>query len=227
MTEKPEAGGVLLSVRGVAFAETAAERATVGLTIGFDGPERTDVRERSTLALAECIDSITRLHDSVDGPLVDWTSDDVQVWADRPWSNEGIQLPLVHHSRATVSATFIDFVQLSLWLEETANRDGVTVGGIAWTVTDLTRRELEARAQRDAVAHALDKASVYAASLGLSTVTPLELSEPAVFAQPFGRQEDTRMFAMASGAPVDFTPAPVRVDVEVHVRFTARGDAPS
>ncbi|MET0829019.1 MAG: SIMPL domain-containing protein, partial [Microbacterium sp.] len=91
----------------------------------------------------------------------------------------------------------------------------------AWTVTDLTRRELEARAQRDAVAHALDKASVYAASLGLSTVTPLELSEPTVSAQPFGRQEDARMFAMATGAPVDFTPAPVRVDVEVHAKFTA------
>lgn len=220
MSDHPD-GSVVISVRGVAFAETAAERATAALSIGFDGAERADVRARSIRAHAECIDSIVRLHDAVDGPVVEWTADDLQVWAERPWNAEGSQLPLVYHSRAAATATFTDFTQLSLWLESVADRDGVTVGGITWTVTDLTRRELEARAQRDAVAHALDKASVYASSLGLGAVTPLELSEPLVFAQPLGRPEDARMFAMSAAAPVDFAPAPVRVDVEVHAKFAA------
>lgn len=221
MSENPAGRAVAISVRGVAFAETSAERATVAISVGFDGADRGDVRARSTQVLAECVDSIVHLHDAVDGPVVEWTADDLQVWAERPWNADSAQLPLVYHSRAVASVTFIDFTRLGLWLEDVADRDGVTVGGITWTVTDLARRELEARAQRDAVAHALDKASVYAASLGLSAATPVELSEPSILAQPFGRQEDARMFAMSASAPVDFTPAPVRVDVEILAKFTA------
>ncbi|MET4638278.1 SIMPL domain-containing protein [Mycetocola sp. 2940] len=215
-----EQQAVVISVRGDAFAEAPAERATVSLTVGFDGAERHDVRERSTAALGECIGSIASLHEPEAGPVVTWTADDVQVWADRPWNTEGAQLPLVYHSRANVTVTFSDFPRLSLWLEDTANRDGISVGGVSWTVSDLTRRELEARAQRDAVAHALDKATVYAASLGLGTVTPRELSEPATLAHPLVVREDARMFSVA-GPSVDLAPAPVRVDVDVHLRFTA------
>lgn len=221
MSQNPEGSPVAISVRGVAFAETLAERATVALSVGFDGADRTDVRARSTRVLAECIDSIVQLHDAVDGPVVEWTADDLQVWSERPWNAEGTQLPLVYHSRAAATTTFTDFTRLSVWLESVSDRDGVTVGGITWTVTDLTRRELEARAQRDAVAHALDKASVYAASLGLGAVTPVDLSEPSVLTQPFARQEDARMFAMSATAPVDFAPAPIRVDVEIHAKFMA------
>ena len=227
MSQNPEDNAVVISVRGVASAETPAERGSVTLTVGFDGPERADVRARSTRVQAECIDSITRLHDAKAGPVVEWSADDLQVWAERPWSAEGTQLPLVFHSRATLTVMFIDFSRLSLWLDSVAGQDGVAIGGISWTVTDLTRRELESRAQRDAVAHAIDKASVYAASLGLGTVAPLELSEPSIFAQPLGRNEDARMFAVAAGAPVDFAPAPVRVDVEVHAKFAARAESPS
>lgn len=217
---RPDRRGVTVSVRGAAFAQCPAERATVSVAVVFDGQDRHDVRERSTAALGTCIDSIAAMHDPVAGPVVEWAADDVQVWADRPWNAEGAQLPLVYHSRSNVTVTFSDVPRLSLWLEEIADHDGISVGGITWTVTDSTRRELEARAQRDAVAHALDKATVYAASLGLVTVTPTELSEPAVFAQPLAREE-SRAFAMSGAAPVDLAPAPVRVDVDVHLRFTA------
>lgn len=225
MNDKPDPGSeqhaVVISVRGDASAEAPAERATVTLGVNFDGADRHDVRERSTAALGECIDSIASLHDPAKGPVVAWTADDVQVWADRPWNADGVQLPLVYHSRANVTVTFSDVPRLSIWLEEVAIRDGMSVGGIAWTVTDLTRRELEARAQRDAVAHALDKATVYATSLGLGTVTPRELSEAVRSAHPLAAREDARLFSMAGAAPVDLAPAPVRVEVDVHVRFTA------
>lgn len=216
-----EQHAVVISVRGDAFAEAPAERATVGVGVGFDGADRHDVREKSTAALGECIDSIASLHDPAAGPVVAWTADDVQVWADRPWNAEGAQLPLVYHSRATVTVTFNDVPRMSLWLEEIAGREGVSVGGVSWTVTDVTRRELEARAQRDAVTHALDKATVYAASLGLGSVTPRELSESVTNAHPFPAREDGRMFSMAAATPVDLAPAPVRVEVDVHLRFTA------
>jgi uncharacterized protein YggE len=213
---------VRISVRGEGHAEIPAERATVSIAVGFDGENRQDVRDRSTAALAVCIDSITPLHDTAAGPVVEWAADDVQVWSERPWNSEGAQLPLVYHSRARVTVTFSDVRRLSVWLEDAASRDGVTVGGITWAVTDLTRRELEARAQRDAVTHAVDKASVYAASLGLGGLIPVELSEPTVSSQPSPGREDARMFAVAGGAPVDLAPAPVRVDVAIDVRFAAR-----
>ncbi|MET0884857.1 MAG: SIMPL domain-containing protein [Mycetocola sp.] len=213
--------GVRISVHGEGHAQSPAERATVSLAVGFDGGDRRSVRDRSAATLAVCIESIAVMHDPAAGPVVDWAADDVQVWAERPWNSEGAQLPLVYHSRAQLTATFSDVRRLSVWLEDAASQDGVSVGGITWAVTDLTKRELEARAQRDAVAHAVDKASVYAASLGLSGCTPVELSEPTV-AYPFPGREDARMFAMAASAPVDLAPAPVRIDVAIDVRFTAR-----
>jgi uncharacterized protein YggE len=211
---------VRITVRGEGHAEIPAERATVSLAVGFDGDDRRDVRDRSTAALALCIDSITVLHDPAVGPVVEWAADDVQVWAERPWNSEGTQLPLVYHSRARLTVTFNDVPRLSVWLEDAASQNGVSVGGSTWAVTDLTRRELEAQAQRDAVAHAVGKASVYAASLGFGGCTPVELSEPTV-SHPFPGREDTRMFAMAGSAPVDLAPAPVRVDVVIDVRFRA------
>jgi uncharacterized protein YggE len=120
MDDNSVGGGVGISVRGEAYAETAAERATVSLAVGFDGDDR---------------------------------------------------------------------------------------------------RELEARAQRDAVAHAVDTASVYAAALRLDGATPVGLSEPSVFSHPI--REDARMSA-AGSIPVDLAPAPVRVDVAIDVRFAAR-----
>ncbi|WP_090709093.1 SIMPL domain-containing protein [Mycetocola miduiensis] len=154
---------VQISVHGEGHAQSPAERATVSLAVSFDGDDRRNVRDRSAATLAVCIESIAVLHDPAAGPVVDWAADDVQVWAERPWNSEGAQLPLVYHSRAQLTATFSDVRRLSVWLEDAASQDGVNVGGITWAVTDLTRRELEARAQRDAVAHAVDKASVYAA----------------------------------------------------------------
>jgi hypothetical protein len=73
---------VRISVRGEGHAESPAERATASLAVGFDGENRRDVRDRSTAALAVCIDSVTSLHDPAAGPVVDWAADDVQVWAD-------------------------------------------------------------------------------------------------------------------------------------------------
>jgi uncharacterized protein YggE len=225
MDDFSEHDDVRILVRGEGHAECPAERAAVSLAVGFDGDDRRDVRDRSTAALAMCIDSITVLHDSAAGPVVDWAADDVQVWAERPWNSEGTQLPLVYHSRARLTVTFDDVRRLSVWLEDVASQNGVSVGGITWAVTDLTRRELEARAQRDAVAQAVDKASVYATSLGFGGCTPVELSEPTV-SHPFPGREDARMFAMAASAPVDLAPAPVRVDVVIDVRFTAGSAQP-
>lgn len=219
--EHPESHAVVISVQGEAFAEMPAERATVALSVGFEGPDRTEVRDLSTRAHAACVESITVLHDAVDGPIVEWTSDDVQVWSERPWNGDGTLSPLIHHSRTAVTATFIDFIRLGLWIDETAASDGVTIGGISWTVTDLSRRELESRAQRDAVAHAIDKASIYASSLGLGPVTPLKLSEPPTVSPLPGLQEDARMFATTGGASVGFAPAPVRSEIRVHVKFSA------
>lgn len=130
MTEYSGSDDVMISVRGEAYAESAAERATVLVAVGFDGDNRSSVRHRSTAALAVIVDSIAELRDAEAGPIVDWSADDVQVWAERPWNSEGTQLPLVYHSRSQLAVTFSDVSRLSLWLEDAAAREGVTVGGI-------------------------------------------------------------------------------------------------
>src|SRR5690606_22154673 len=112
MTEHSPASDVVISVRGLAHAEAPAEEATVSLSIVFDGDNRNDVRNRSAAALALCVDSIAGLHDPAEGPVTEWSANDVQIWADRPWNSDGAQLPLVYHSRASVSVTFHDVPRL-------------------------------------------------------------------------------------------------------------------
>lgn len=164
----------IITVQGSHVAWFDAERATVEISAAYDGPQRADVFERATQTAADVTATITPLHDAAAGPITWWSSDRVNVWSDRPWSNDRKRLPLVYHAVIGIRAKFSDFEALGRLIEQLAVMDGVNVGGITWDLTDERRKAVTDDVRRRAVQDAVEKASTYAAAAGVGA--PLALS---------------------------------------------------
>src|SRR5690606_36668301 len=132
-----------------------AERATVTVTVSADGPNRDEVVAKATSSADAIASTITPLHDAERGPITRWSSDTVSVWSERPWSNTGEQLELVHHASITLTARFTDFEPLSPWIEAVVAIDGASIAGVEWSLSEARRAtaatEARSRAFKDAV----------------------------------------------------------------------------
>lgn len=218
----------VITVQGRYTARFAAERATVHLAVSFDGPARDEVVTSATTTAQNITEQLDALHDAAAGPVVSWSSDRVRVWADRPWNNEGKQLPLVHHAQIGVTAVFSEFEALADVLGVVTLISGVQLGGIEWDLTKSTRISALAEVRARAVADATDKARVYAQAVGLGSVTAVAIADPGMLGtagpEPMPRME--MMMARAgkadSGAPeFAFTPDEIEVSASVDARFEA------
>ncbi|NNC11107.1 SIMPL domain-containing protein [Planctomonas sp. JC2975] len=217
----------IITVRGRFESHHPAEHATVRIAVAFEGSPRESILQRTTHLHAELTRTIEPLHDPEHGPVTWWASDRPQVWSDRPWNADGRQLPLVHHSAIDVRVTFSDFVRLGEWLAELSIREGITVSGIDWTLTDESRKTLEADARGHAVEDARITASDYAAALGLASLRPLAVADPGMLGDgaPIGARDSMEFVRMAAPAgaadPVLFRPEDITVRSEVDARFAA------
>jgi uncharacterized protein YggE len=220
----------VITVQGSASIKHAAERATVGVTVSHDGPVRDRVFSE-TSKVAEAITTALRgLHNAASGPVVAWSSDRVSIWSDRPWNNEGTQLPLVYHATIGVRASFTDFDALARWVEAVATTSGVTVGSIDWQLFDATRTQLLNEVRTKAVQDAAAKALVYAQAAGFIAVNATAIADPGLLGSPDNTPAAIgggapRMFAanaMSNATPLIFTPQELEVAAQVDARFAAR-----
>lgn len=220
---------VVITVRGEHETRIAPERAVAHLTIRAEGPERGAVVERMA-ALTEPVrdDLISR---KTAGTLVEWSSQRVAVWSERPWNQDGKRLAPVHYASVDVTATFTDFAVLSWWAGEVAERDGVQLGWIDWQLTPETRATIERDVATEAVRVAVTRADAYAATLGLEKVTPLEMADVGLLSRQDRPESGPRpMMARAAfaadsagGAPsVQLQPEDIVVSAGVEARFVAR-----
>lgn len=218
----------IITVSGTAELKRAPERATARLAVGFEGPVRERVVEQSTALHRSLTEQINGLLAAASSPVSSTSSEQLRVWGQRPWSQNGEQLPVVYHSAASVTVTFTDFSALSEWIGDASLLEGVTVNGIDWALSDETVREITRQAQRDAVAEAREKAETYAQSLGLESLTPVALSDPGLLGD---ENQPAPMMAMAAdsmrlrsgggGGGPQFTPEEIVVAASVHARFSA------
>jgi uncharacterized protein YggE len=215
-----------ITVQGAFSVHHPAERGIVRLGIGFEGAKREPVVEHTTERHQAVSEQLRALTDPSVGPVTWWASDQVRVWASRPWNQDGKQLPPVYHGAVDVEAKFSDFVRLSEWVGQVSLSEGVTVNGIEWTLTEARRQSLTQEARRRAVENAVAKATVYATSVGLSAVRAVALSDPGMLgdgstsAVPSTEFMSARM--MAANAPqIEFKPNDIAIDVQVHARFVA------
>jgi uncharacterized protein YggE len=223
----------IITVQGEHSAWYPAERATVHAGVQTDGPDRDEVFARAVASADAVRQSIEPLADAQAGPITWWSADSVRVWSQRPWNNEGTQLPLVYSAALDVTAKFSDFAALSRWVETVATIEGVTVGSIQWALTDATRTSVTAEVRSRAVKDAVQKATVYAQSIGLGKVTAIALADPGMLGDPssaaggfapqggaFRAMKADAM--MAPGAPeLALKPEDIAVQAAVDARFIA------
>jgi len=221
-----------ITVQGTHTAWFDAERATVHISAAFDGPKRDDVFARATQAAADATALITPLNDPEKGPITWWSSDRVNVWSDRPWSNDGKRLPLVFHATIGLQAKFNDFDALSRLIEQLAVMDGVNVGGIDWDLTDDRRTAVIADVRRDAIADAVQKAATYASASGLGAPAIIAVADPGMLGDgssgggigpaPYERMAfKAQAMDAAGGASLNLSPQQIQVSSNVDVRFSA------
>jgi uncharacterized protein YggE len=217
----------IITVQGEHEERRAAERGTVRLLVTYDGDSRHETLALATERHAEIAAGLREIHDAQNGPVLRWSSDQLRVWGDRPWSQNGEQLPIVHHAQVGIEAEFSDPAALSDWVGTVSLRDGVTVEGVTWRLSDETHRRLTAQVSQRAVEEAVAKARRYASGLGLTDLRPVALSDPGLLgdagappqpAPPFAAR---MMAADAGGASLALKPDEIRVAVQVHARFAA------
>jgi len=218
-----------ITVQGRFSAFYPAERATVEVSVHHEAPKRQPAFD-ATLAAADVVrDNIVALHDPAAGPITWWASDSVQVWNEKPWSNDGKQLPPVFHARVTFTAKFSDFAALSRWIEAVSSVDSVSVGSIGWALTDARTTAVTAEVRSRAVKDAVAKASVYAQSIGLGSVTAVAIADPGMLGDQVRGGDPAQvsfMRAKASGVgesepALSLKPEDIEVAAVVDARFVA------
>ncbi|MGP3536074.1 SIMPL domain-containing protein [Microbacterium sp. RD1] len=213
---------VIVTVRGEKERSVAPERAVLQLAVRADGPERGRVVERVTGRAEPLRDDLIAHQRS--GEVIEWSSNRVSVWSERPWNSEGRQLPPVHHASIEISATFGDFAALSWWVGESADTEEVQITDVRWELSPETRAEVERHVAAEAVHVAVERARAYAEALGLESVSPLEMADAGLLL-PKADQPPRMLRAMAvdaSAPTLALQPADIVVAAAVEARFLAR-----
>ena len=218
-----------ISVQGKHTGWFPAERATVAVSIGFDGPERELAFESATASLEALRATVEALHDAKDGPITWWSADSVRVWSQRPWNESGEQLDPVHFAALDLSARFSDFDALARWIEKVVTIPGANVGQIEWSLTEARLTSVTAEVRSRAVKDAVSKASVYAQSIGLGSVTATAIADPGMLgdassaaAPGYDRMMMKSGIGSADGAVLALKPELIEVSASVDARFVAR-----
>ena len=212
---------VVITVRGESNARVRAEEAAVRVTVVTDGPARGPVVDSAQERASSVQDGLVAHLRS--GEVSEWSSARVSVWSDRPWNNEGTQLPLVHHAAVELSATFTDAGALSWWLGDVAESDDVQVTAVEWRLSTKTRTRVERDVAADAVHVAVERATAYADALGMASVTAVEIADAGLLA---ARPENPPVFAARtmsadSGPSFSLQPPEIVVSSTVEGRFRA------
>jgi uncharacterized protein YggE len=224
----------IITVQGEHSAWYPAERATTQAGVHTWGAKRDDVFARAVEASDALRNLVESIYDKEAGPITWWSSDSVRVWSERPWNNEGKQLAPVFHAAIDFSAKFRDFDALARWVESAAGIENVTVGSISWDLTDATKTSANSEVRSRAVKDAVAKATIFAQSIGLGSVTAIALADPGMLGDPSGGGGGgpTPVFARgamkaqafdSAGAPqLALKPEEIAVASVVDARFIAK-----
>ena len=189
-----------ITVRGSFSAFQPPERGTVNATLAYEGAEMEPVYDRVARDLETLKSSIVPLKD--EGTVTWWSADQLRTWSNRPWNDEGKQLPLVHHASVGVEVKFRDFTALSRWVgQHIADMEGFRVSRVEWALTAKQREMLLADVRTRAVRDAVTRAQQYADALGLGTIEPVAIADAGMLnTRPESGPEAAHMLMAAPGA---------------------------
>ncbi|GAA1729250.1 SIMPL domain-containing protein [Microcella frigidaquae] len=212
-----------LTVHGSARAELAPERATVRFTVASDGPERDAVLEAARAALGR---TTAALESHAAGSAIEWSVDQLTVTAQRPWTNDGSQAPLVHRASAQGRALTPSDAAAVL-VDALVGEPLLTVDGIEWTLTDASLAAARADVRAQAVADAVEAAETLASAVGRPSIRVTALADPGMLdggsngGGPQPRFEKAMAMAADAGGGFTLQPQAIVVEAAVDARFTA------
>jgi uncharacterized protein YggE len=224
----PGNGPTTITVQGTFSAFYPAERATVAVAVHHDSSTRADAFAATLEAAEEVRASIRAVEASDSGVISRWSSNNVQVWNDRPWLPDGGRGEQLFHTREEFSVTFADFARLAAWIEEVAAITGTSVEAIEWSLTAGRRTGATTEVRARAVQDAMTKATVYAQALGLASVRAIAVADPGMLGdQVHGAPREQAMFSRVSSAAdagearLSLAPERIEVSAAVDARFSA------
>lgn len=221
-------GEVTISVRGEHQVQVPAELGIVHVAVSTDGPERPAVVERA-VALSEPLRAdLARRKDA--GQVREWFSERVAIRSERPWS-DGRYLAPVHYASVDFKVTFEDSSELSMWVSEIAELDGIQVGHISWQLTPQTAQRVEREVATQAVQVAVERATAYANALGKQQVVAVQLADLGLLSREHassgpqprmaGGPAVMAMAADSVGPGLDLHPQELTISAAVEARFSA------
>lgn len=219
---------VLITVSGSAEEFHPPQRGTVTVHIGFEGPSKDAVRNRTVELANHFAAGVQNLHNPHAGPVTWYSQGAISTWTEKPWNSDGKQLPPVFHARIGFEIKFADFAVLAGWVDHWASVEGVTLAGVEWRLTDAFSREVTDRVRTNAVRAARDKAQAYADSLELGPVRVRQLADSGMLGerrQAAGAAPSAGSFtaraAKADSSPAAISPQDVRIAASIDAQFTA------
>jgi uncharacterized protein YggE len=221
-------GPTTITVQGTFSAFYPAERATVAVAVHHESSTRPEAFA-ATLEAAETVRATIRALEATDsGVIARWSSNNVQVWNDRPWLPDGGRGEQVFHTREEFSVTFAEFARLAPWIEAVAAVEGTSVDSIEWSLTAGRRTGATTEVRSRAVQDAMTKATVYAQALGLGSVRAIAVADPGMLGdQVHGAPREQAMFSRVSSvadsgeARLSLVPERIEVSAAVDARFAA------
>jgi uncharacterized protein len=216
-----------ITVRGSFSAFQPPERGTVHASISYEGSEMEPAYDWVARDLEAVRTSVAALQDGDDGPVTWWSAEQLRTWSNRPWNQDGEQLPLVHHASVGVKVKFRDFSALSRWVgEHIGNLDGFRVSHVEWALTSKRRDELFLHVRTQAVRDAAARAQQYADALGLGKVSPVAIADAGMLGVGL-RPEDgggigylrAGLVGSAGNVDVELLPEDIEVSTAIDARF--------
>jgi hypothetical protein len=216
-----------ITVRGNFGAFQPPERGTVHASIAYEGPAMEPVYDWVARDLEAVKTSVAALKSGDHGPVTWWSAQQLRTWSNRPWNQDGEQLPLVHHASVGIEVKFRDFTALSRWVgEHVVNTDGFRVSHVEWALTSKRRDELSLHVRTQAVRDAAARAQQYADALGLGEISPVAIADAGMLGANLHPDGGAGIGFLRAGSPpsdggadIELVPEDIEVSATIDARF--------
>lgn len=212
---------MLISVSAEKTVRVAPERAELNLSVEFTGPDRARAVADATATAQAVVASLKEA--GVERPTVDalrtYTSQ--QGRAQRVTATVGVR------------ALFTDLENLGRVVADLAEREGVRLGWVSWSLSEATENRLRDECIAGAVQRGRERAEAMARAAGASEIEITEIADPGMLgaAEVQSHLEGRPMMAMARSAkaggdvvpdPLEVVPSDVTIGAQLQLRFVTR-----
>jgi len=212
------------------FAATP-ERAKLSLSAGFESDAKEEAMRMTTSLVTDLHAELQALKAIKPSPITWFAVLPIRTRSWRPYHDKGKILPMRYGAVAALSVKFRDFKALVQLAGELGGRPGVTLNGVAWTLTEVTKAKVEAKVLADAVKRARERALVIAKAAGATSIVAVEIADPGLLrgdlvstAESGYHAAVTRDSTAGGGSEdIQLVPEDIEVSATVHARFQTAG----